>query len=521
MIEQTINENKQEEKKLNSAPDEVNDALFDETTNAKTHNKKDQIQRFDVSVKNFNAQDFFLGLSPESGVNIVVHPEVSGKITLDLTRVSIDEIFKITRDIYGYDYKLNGNIYTVFPRVLKTEVFFINYLDVQRVGVSDTSIVVGTISGSDNDNNSNANRNQDNNNNSNLLGVFEDENATGINSVPGTRVQTLNRTDFWQSLTEAITAVIGGDRDGRQVVINAQAGMVVVKAMATELASVREFLIRSELSVRRQVILETKVVEVELSDSYQAGINWEAISGQASLFNNVSSFSADSRILEASENGEVFASIVEVTDITTLLDLLATQGSVQVLSSPRISTVNNQKAVIRVGSDEFFVTGIESNTTANASSTTINPTVELESFFSGIALDVTPQISDDNEVILHIHPVVTEVVDQQKTFVVGNQNFDLPLAFRDIRESDSIVRAKSGQVVVLGGLMQESRFENLRTRPFLSSIPGISHLFRNRNKQMLKTELVILLRPIVVTDGVWDKQLNQVKEQINQFNWQP
>src|SRR5690606_14963432 len=153
--------------------------------------------------------------------------------------------------------------------------------------------------------------------------------------------------------------------------------------------------------------------------------------------------------------GSVFASLLRVNDVTKLLSLLQTQGQVQVLSSPRVSTVNNQKAVIRVGADEYFVTGISNNTTSSATSVTSTPNIELSPFFSGISLDVTPQISEAGDVILHIHPVVSEVRDQLKVFTVGDENFSLPLALRGIRESDAIVRAASGQVVVLGGLMQE------------------------------------------------------------------
>jgi len=187
---------------------------------------------------------------------------------------------------------------------------------------------------------------------------------------------------------------------------------------------------------------------------------------------------------------------------------------VQVLSSPRISTVNNQKAVIRVGSDEFFVTGITDNTTSNASATTSSPTIELDSFFSGIALDVTPQISENGDVILHIHPVITEVTDQQKVLVLGNETFSLPLALRDIRETDTIVWAKNGQVVVLGGLMLEGVRETDGKRPVLGSIPLVRSLFKSRERHKSKTELVILLQPIVADDGSWSKNVDQSRDRI-------
>jgi MSHA biogenesis protein MshL len=295
--------------------------------------------------------------------------------------------------------------------------------------------------------------------------------------------------------------------------------LVVVKALPRELHRVRDFLERSELSVKRQVILETKILEVRLNDQFEAGINWSAINGQILLGKNVSEFASPNEIITASESvGEVFASLIKVDDISTLLDLLETQGAVQVLSSPRVSTVNNQKAVIRVGNDEFFVTGLSSDTVSNASSTTSTPDLELSSFFSGIALDVTPQIADDGDVILHIHPMVTQVEDQIKELTLGDSKFSIPLAVREIRESDSIVRAKHGQVVVLGGLMQETSTESQGKRPWIGDVPVVNSLFKTKNHRKFKTELVILMRPIVVDDEAWKNSVNESQNRIKSIS---
>ena len=358
---------------------------------------------------------------------------------------------------------------------------------------------------------------------------------------PGSRVQTLNRTDFWASLEKTVESIIGGESKSRSVIVTPQAGMIVVKAMPNELSAVRNFLERSELSVKRQVILEAKILEVRLSEGFEAGVNWGAISGQIAAAKNLednfllntdgSSPVSEFRNLGVTEvytnpltgaremvNYErrekiagTVAGLIQETDITKLLSLLETQGTVQVLSSPRVSTVNNQKAVIRVGSDEYFVTGISSNQTANAAAITSTPNIELSSFFSGISLDVTPQISENGEVILHIHPVVSEVTDQQKVFTVGDEEFSLPLALRGVRESDSIVKAANGQVIVLGGLMTESSSVTDGKRPLLGDIPGINALFRTKHKSKAKTELVILLRPVVVDQNTWNAQLNEVQ----------
>ena len=176
--------------------------------------------------------------------------------------------------------------------------------------------------------------------------------------------------------------------------------------------------------------------------------------------------------------------------------------------------MNNQKAVIKVGSDEFFVTDV-STTTVTGTATTSSPNVTLTPFFSGIALDVTPQISDQNDVILHVHPAVTEVTDQTKSFTLQGEQQVLPLALSSIRESDSIVRAKSGQVVVIGGLIQNDESDTIYGIPWFSRIPWLGRLFAHSATSGRRTELVILLRPIVIDESNWGDELHATSTRLH------
>ncbi|HEX4940742.1 MAG TPA: hypothetical protein VFX11_18855, partial [Candidatus Kapabacteria bacterium] len=216
--------------------------------------------------------------------------------------------------------------------------------------------------------------------------------------------------------------------------------------------------------------------------------------------------------------GGVFTLGANFTDFNAVLALLQLQGDVQVLSSPRISTLNNQKAVIKVGNDEFFVTDISSTTTTTSSTVSDTPDITLTPFFSGIALDVTPQISETGDVILHVHPSITEVVEKTKDIGLGEETLSLPLAFSSIRETDSIVRASNGQVVVIGGLMQDSFREEVSKIPWLGDIPVIGDfLFSQHLRRKVKSELVILLKPHVVQSEFYTQQNAAIEERFKPY----
>jgi MSHA biogenesis protein MshL len=178
------------------------------------------------------------------------------------------------------------------------------------------------------------------------------------------------------------------------------------------------------------------------------------------------------------------------------------------LSSPRVSTVNNQKAVIKVGGDEFFVTSVTAGTAATLSSAATSPSVVLTPFFSGISLDVTPQIDEGSNIILHIHPAVSEVVQKSKAFQISGEDFNLPLASSSIQESDNVVRALNGQIIVIGGLMKEGSTDQDASIPFLGDIPILGNAFKHKRVARIKKELVILLKPTVVDNNqVWENAI--------------
>jgi len=336
-------------------------------------------------------------------------------------------------------------------------------------------------------------------------------NIAGENT-QSSKVETSYDSDFWKELEQTLKLMVSNTLN-QSVVVNPQAGMVIVSALSSELKTIEQFLEQTELSSNKQVIIEAKILEVSLSDQYKTGINWNTFANQVSqIGSNIFDGSLDGgTVAPVGGSGGAFNLNINSGNFSGILQLLQHQGEVQVLSTPRISTVNNQKAVIKVGTDEFFVTDIDANTSSESDSDA-SPSLNLTPFFSGIALDVTPQISQENDVILHIRPSVTEVSEKTKVLSIDNKTYQLPLAFSSIRESDSIIRAKSGEIVILGGLLQNKQNNSQTGLPWFARIPIIGGLFGQTQDVKEKSELVILLKPMVVDSDTWREEVGKTFE---------
>ncbi|MGA8005033.1 MAG: secretin N-terminal domain-containing protein [Burkholderiales bacterium] len=494
--------------------------------------------KFDLSVNNAPAAQVFNSIVSGTRYSMLLPPSVTGTISVNLKDVSIREALDSIRELYGYDYKIEGTRIFILPAGLQTRIFQVNYLQGQRRGTSEVRVQSGSISDT-------SGINQAPSPSSLANPAAGPVQASGQNMLDSSRVTTRTLSDFWGDLRTALVAIVGSG-EGRKVVVSPQSGIVVVSAPGREMRAVQQYLRESQISVERQVMLEAKIIQVTLSDSYQSGINWSAFRstgpnvaiGQSANTGSTTVLGSSGQVLQgggqtlnlststvttaasalAADNpaSGVFGLAFQTSNFAALLQFLQSQGNVQVLSSPRIATLNNQKAVLKVGTDQFFVTNVATVTTTTGATTQQTPTVSVAPFFSGILLDVTPQIDEQNNITLHVHPSISDVTTSETVVNLGGTvpSITLPLAKSTVSETDTIVRVPDGNIVAIGGLMSVNVSDNRGGIPGVTE-GGLGDLVRNTSRISSKNELVILIKPTVIqSDRNWADGMRDTRERI-------
>ena len=505
-------------------------------------------ERFNIAFNDIPAQQFFRSIVAGTRYNMLVHPDVGGSISANLKDVTLTETLEAVKEMYGYDYKIDGTRITIRPLTMQTRMFQVNYLTAQRRGSSNLRVTSTSVqSAGTSGDGGGQNGSQPIGGNTGNNGA---QNGAGV-QVESTDVNTTSVNDFWGDLRAAVEAIVGSKEGGRSVVMSPQSGVLVIRAMPDELRNVDMYLKATQLSVDRQVILEAKILEVELNDSFQSGINWASFAsfrgshanrvsggmispganlaplpftgGQPPVITNGNGLNAStgfSLSQAANAAGSLFGFAFQTNNFAALISFLESQGTVHVLSSPRVAAMNNQKAVLKIGTDEFFVTGITTTTDTTAAGSSTTPSVTLQPFFSGVVLDVTPQIDDKGNILLHVHPSVSQVTTVNKGVNLGSAGtLNLPLASSSTSELDSIVRGQNGRVVAIGGLMRQASTGDTDQLPGADRVPVLGALFRNKNRVNQKRELVVLIKPTIVEGANdWSQDLLDTSRRIDSLN---
>ena len=521
-------------------PKEVSDELFEPLKIEPPKALAKRVEpRFDLVVNKAPAAQVLMGIVSGSPYSIALSPELKGEITINLRDVTLFDALNALRDLYGYEYKMNGKQIFVEPQTLQTRVFQVNYITGARKGTSATRVTSGTASGSGAGGAAGvASQAAATTGSATGAGAAGASGASNL-QVYASDVSMRTNNDFWEEIAGSLNSLVG-EESGRKVVINAQSGLIMVKAMPKEIRQVEKFLSLMQVTVDRQVILEAKIIKVQLNRNSQQGVNWAAMrtwGGHDYTFGNVSGntrlgstvlpnstgalSSGTTVTTDSSGNlvsqsvalsnaspvaigGSMFALAVAGKNFSALLNFLETQGNVEVLSSPRIATINNQKAVLKVGNDAFYVTNVKTNVTTT----------------TGGAI-VTPQIDKEDNITLHVHPFISDVTQVNRTVTLSSANggtYTIPTASSNINETDSIVRTRDGNVIAIGGLMSES-IDNSRSKvPGLGDVKFLGNLFRQKDQSSIKTELVILLKSTVVRSGEsWAKDMLESQDRIEKI----
>jgi general secretion pathway protein D len=499
-------------------------------------------ERYTLVVNNMPVPELLFTLARDAKLNVDVHPDVKGNVSINAIDQTLAQILNRIATQVDMRYTLEGNLLSVVPDTPFVRVYRVDYLNMGRDTTSRTAIAthVATTGGT-----------------GQAAGAGGgSEGAAGNNS--GAELVNTSKNQFWQSLIDSLKALLqetdkivqdpaamagagtgkdGKDKDGKpqaetgmrlreaaSVIAQPETGVVAVRATARQQERVQEFLDSSVRSARRQVLIEATIAEVELADDYEQGIDWQVLRTAAAntIGLTVQPAGALTQLLGGSPVGTTrptmglleFDHSKGKVDITSALRLLQSFGRTRVLSSPKISVLNNQTALIKVVDNiVYFQLTTDYTPGTGGSPTTFTVTSTPSTVPVGFLMNVTPQISANDEVVLNLRPTISRL-----TGFVDDPGVALSLALArqsgttipdvssrvpeiQTREMESVIKISDGQIAVLGGLMREDTFGGEDAVPGAARLPLLGGLFRSNTRHNKKSELVIFLRPVIVREA--------------------
>lgn len=427
--------------------------------------------KYTFTLRDADIREVLLAISQRTKLNIIVDLDVEGKVTVDIKEVTLTQALTALLIPLGLVFESDNGFIRVSKPRLETRLFFLNYVSTTRSGTRTTSTTTTTGGG----------------------GIGGGGGVGGVGGggsgggVIGGTTSTVTGTDSADIFTEIEKGIKTLMSDKGKMTINKQASSIVATDFPANLRKIAELLEVVEGSVQRQVLIQANIMEVILSDDYRMGIDWSIVPGPGFAIKGM--LPGGAAALQALSAGTTAFRLGFFADpVNVLTDALSRQGQVNVLSTPKISTLNNQKAVIRVGTNEIFFQ--ETLTLPTPTAPAIR-TFSPQSITVGIVLDVTPQIGPDGTIIMNIHPSISEKTGEAR----APDGTTIPIVA--VRETDTVVKVREGETIIIGGLMSERKNIDRTSVPILGSIPWIGAIFRRDIDETQKSELVITLTPLV------------------------
>ncbi len=435
-----------------------------------------QEEVFSFSLRDGDVRESIRAIGKQYDYNVVFERDVAGTTTVDLKNVTMRKALEYILEPLGFAYKMEDRTIYVSKPKLETKIFTINYLALKKTATSTVEWKGGGSSSK-----------------SGTGGTTSSEAKT-------LEIKSETVSDLWKSLEDNIKATLSADG---KLVVNSQAFSIMVTDYPKHLQRVSMFLESLEKSMYRQVVIEAKIVEVRLNAGSRQGVNWELIGSRIGGFATIGArqnFPTPATFL--GDYTEYFKFMVgspsssgDLNITNTYIELLKTQGETRVLATPKVATLNNQRAVIKSTTQEVYFE--EQQSSASGSSGTI-ATFSPKFMNVGVVLDVIPQIDNEGNIILSIHPIYST-----KDGSVRSPN---PLSLGTVpiistRETDTIVRVKDGETVIIAGLLYEIKYWDEKSVPGLGSVPLLGFLFRSSTEKTQNAELIIFLTPKIVYSG--------------------
>ncbi len=460
------------------------------------------LERYTVVVNDVPVKELLFALARDASLNIDINSDIEGYVTLNAVEQTLPQILERISRQAGLRYELKNNNLYISPDDPYFRTYKIDYVNIERNSKGSISIATqvattGTVDVS-------------------TTGGGSSSSSGSGNNDSTTTVSSSSKHHFWQTLTGNIMGLLGEGTNNsiggssHSVIVNPESGVLSVRATSVQHLAIQEFIDQVMINVQRQVLIEATIVEVTLSDRFQSGVDWKGVIGGdiLTLEQNLISGAFD-------EGGRFFTGSltdnINNPDITATLTLLKSFGDVKVLSSPKLMALNNQTAVLKVVENFVYFTidsQISQATSVNATNISSIES-EIHTVPVGLVMSVTPQINENSAVTMNVRPTISRIssfVDDPGPRLIaqqanGNANdnvFQNRIPVISVREMESILKVNSGQVAVLGGLMQDNYQRDTQGIPGLGDIPEVGNAFKHRDFKNTKSELIIFLRPIVM-----------------------